>query len=424
MKWKWGAILGIFGLLMAGPGAWAAKGTVSVEEFQELKASYEQLKQEVEQLRKEVRRPTVTTAEGAEELATVEEVEELSEEVKSLRPGLTNFLLTGYGTASYTDRKRSDTNFTATFNPIFIWKLTERLLFEGELELELEEDETELDLEYAQITYLLNDFMTVGAGKFLSPFGIFRERLHPGWINKLPDAPLGYASDANLIVPKAQIGAQVRGGFPLWEWIKANYSAWISNGPALKTEEEEAGELSFKNTDDNNNNKAFGFRVGLLPLPELEMGYSLQVARVGENGEDSSEVDSLLQGMDVSYVKDCEILKGAVDARFEWLWSDVDRFDFETEGGPFANNRDAGYAQLAYRPKWGGPFIEKLEPLVRFDLIDQPNRAPNNEDQERWTFGLNYWFTSSTVLKAAYQIDERRNAKDEDAFLIEAAMGF
>lgn len=424
MKWRVGVVLGIVGLLTSGPNVWAVKGTVSVEEFQELKASYEELKSEVEQLRKEVRRSPATSSTGIGEYATIEEVEEISAEVKSLRPGLTNFLLTGYGTASYTDPERFDTNFTAAFNPIFLWKPTDRLLFEGELELELEEDETELDLEYAQITYLLNDFMTVGVGKFLSPFGLFRERLHPGWINKLPDAPLGYASDANLIVPKAQIGAQVRGGFPLWEWVKANYSAWISNGPALKTEEEEAGELSFKNTNDNNNNKAFGLRVGLFPLPDLEVGYSLQVARVGEDGEESSEVDSFLQGMDVSYVKDCEIIKGTVDARFEWLWSDLDRFDFETEGGPFVNNRDAGYLQLAYRPRWGGPFIEKLEPVVRFDLIDQPNQAPNNNDEKRWTFGLNYWFTPSTVLKTAYEIDERRNAKDEEAFLIQAAMGF
>jgi len=49
-------------------------------------------------------------------------------------------------------------------------------------------------------------------------------------------------------------------------------------------------------------------------------------------------------------------------------------------------------------------------------------------DEERWTFGLNYWFGPSTVLKAAYQFGERRSATqgnaNVNAFLVQAAMGF
>jgi len=182
--------------------------------------------------------------------------------------------------------------------------------------------------------------------------------------------------------------------------------------------------LEFRNTDDNNTNKALGWRFGFLPIPEFEVGYSLQVAKVGEDGTEFSNVDSVLQGLDLSYVRESEFLKGFIDLRSEWLWSDVDRADYETEGGRFRNKRRAGYVQAAYRPRYGVPILQNVEPVVRYDMINLPKDAPNNQDKDRWTLGLNYYLNSSTVVKAAYRIDDRNGAEDENAFLLEAAMGF
>ncbi len=218
----------------------------------------------------------------------------------------------------------------------------------------------------------------------------------------------------------------MRGGVPLWEQSKANYAFWLSNGPTLQTDASSAGELAFSNTNDNNNNKAFGLRMGALPIPELEVGYSLETSRVGASGSAFSGVDVLLQGVDVSYMRDSKILKGIVDLRSEWVWSDVDMVDYGTSGGRFENERSAWYLQAAYRPsKVSLPLLKKLEPVLRFDKIDQPSFAPSNVDEERWTMGLNYWLTPSTVLKAAYQrSDKKEGSADEDAVLLQASMGF
>src|ERR1700739_703813 len=45
-------------------------------------------------------------------------------------------------------------------------------------------------LEYLQLDYNANSHLTITAGRFLSPFGIFNERISAIWINKLQDAPI------------------------------------------------------------------------------------------------------------------------------------------------------------------------------------------------------------------------------------------
>lgn len=349
----------------------------------------------------------------------------------SVQPGLSKPLITGYAFAGYTDRQGEKGTFDAGFNPIFLWKYSDRIFFEGELELEFDGSETEVDLEYANISYIANDYLTLKAGKFLAPFGTFAERLHPAWINKLPDFPLPFGHDG--IAPMTEIGLQVSGGAPLGP-TKFNYAVYVSNGPRLNTgadEPDEAGMLHFDNNIDINNNKAVGTRIGFLPIPQLEVGYSFQYARVSED----VKAGAFLHGLDLGYVRDSQWLRGVIDLRAQWVWSLVDDVTYDEDGsigfGPltFDNNRNGGYVQLAYRPsKVNNACLKNLEGVVRWDMLDLPSGAPMNEDEERWTLGLNYWLTPSVVFKAAYQFGERKmpgeSAEDVNAFLLQAAMGF
>src|SRR6266496_2933704 len=182
---------------------------VSRSEYDKLKAEHEAMKQELETLKAAVRQmangtmpaapaegPTKTVPESKQVVSTPssqavdelrQEVETLKTEVKETFPGSTKFLLAGYGTAGFTARSGEDPFFDASFNAIFLWKLTDRLFFEGELELEFEDEETTINLEIAQASYLLNDYMTIGVGRFLNPTDYFVERQHMNWVNKLPD---------------------------------------------------------------------------------------------------------------------------------------------------------------------------------------------------------------------------------------------
>jgi len=139
-----------------------------------------------------------------------EEIKSVKEEVKSLIPGTDRFLLTGWGAVSYINREgdEQDSTFTARFSPIFLYQMFPNVLFEAEVEFELEDDETEVGLEYAQIDYLFSKYATAIVGKFLTPFGVFPLKIHPAWINRMPNRPLMYRSG---FLPFSNVGAQLTG---------------------------------------------------------------------------------------------------------------------------------------------------------------------------------------------------------------------
>src|SRR6185437_1636781 len=244
------------------------------------------------------------------------------------------------------------------------------------------------------------------------------ERLHPAWINKLPEFPLVYAEDDGL-VPFSSLGFELRGAFPV-KSTKFDYAIYAANGPALNTDPDAAGKLIFDNFDDINDNKAVGGRIGFLPIPELEIGYSIQEAEVGSGA--FKGVNALLQGVDLSYMRDSESLRGTFDLRAEWVWSQVDRATYGTV--TFDNKRNGGYVQVAYRPTKLNGWVSNLEAVCRYDRIEQPRGAPGSFNDQGITFGLNYWFGPTAVLKTAYQIDNRDEGGNRNAFFIQAAIGF
>jgi len=108
-----------------------------------------------------------------------------------LKPGVSQFMIRGYAHSGleYLEPEDNLSFVGGAFNPLFIFRQSDRLLFESELEFHFEGNELSLGLEYANISYLLNDYITIRAGKIFMPFGIFIERLHPAWVNKFPTMP-------------------------------------------------------------------------------------------------------------------------------------------------------------------------------------------------------------------------------------------
>ena len=408
---------------------------VSREEYDKLKAEMDQLKAQMSELvksktaKQRLEEPvdykgTVSSAAEIDELR--EELAKVKQTAESSKPGTTNFLLTGYGFAGFEDRPGESGRFTAGLSPIILWKLSDRLFFESELEIGLTAAETDVHLEYANLSYLINNYVTVKAGKFLTPFGTFADRLHATWINKLPDQPLAVGEEG--LAPFAQTGVQLSGGFPLGP-VKLNYALYAVNGPRLVTDGEpaEIGRLAFDNFTDTNS-RSYGGRIGILPIPELEVGYSFQAV----NGP----VSARLHAVDLSYTREFESLKGTLDMRGQWVWSNAGRFRFvpEAEGDgaeplpiSFNNRRDGGYAQIAYRPtKVKSDLIRNFELVGRWEQLNQPSGFSLVGDEERWAVGLNYWLGPSTVLKGAYEFIHRSGPESFDggAVLFQASMGF
>ena len=370
---------------------------------------------------------TTTTSQAAtDELR--QEVETLKTQVKETVPGTTKFLLAGYGTAGFTARSGEDPFFDAAFNAIFLWKFTDRLFFEGELEFQLENGNTTTNLEIAQASYLLNDYMTIGVGRFLNPMDYFVERQHMNWVNKFPDKPLAVYDG---LLPESELGAQLRGVIPIGP-TKLEYAAFVANAPDLITmpggDFSTLGMLDFSNTANHGGHVAVGGHVGFIPIPELEVGYGIQRSKVGPRDH---AVEAILQSADFNYVRDSILLKGLINFRAQWVWSHVGHFIYDPDGGQgfgpfeFNNNRNGGYAQLSYRPTHvDNDFIKNFEPVVRYDRLNQLH-TPVGFDEQRWSFGLDYWLNPSTVIKAAYELDNKNGgARDQDAFMLQVAVGF
>lgn len=430
---------------------------VSRQEYDKLKAEHEAMKKELEALKamvsqmangtapavsaegtsattKEVKKATSEGKQVVAEAATPtdvaalqEEVDTLKSEVKGIIPGTTKFLLAGYGTAGFTARSGEDPFFDAAFNAIFLWKLTDRLLFEGELEFEFENNETTTNLEIAQASYLLNDYMTIGVGRFLNPTNFFVERQHMNWVNKLPDKPLAVYDG---LMPESELGGQLRGVIPIGP-TKLEYAAFVANAPALITESDdfsEIGMLDFDNDANFGGHVAVGGHVGFIPIPQLEIGYGIQRSKVGPRDQ---AVTAVLQSADFNYVSDSPLLKGLINFRAQWVWSHVGDFVYDPTGeqgfGPleFNNNRNGGYVELSYRPtRLHNDYLKNFEGVFRYDRFNQLH-TPVGFDEQRWTLGLNYWVTPSAVVKLAYEFDDKNGgARDQNAFLMQTAVGF
>ena len=425
---------------------------VSRGEYDKLKAEHEAMKIEMDALKTAVRQmangtapaapaegpaPATNAVDGKQVVTTTtrqaatdelrQEVDTLKTQVKESFPGTTKFLVAGYGTSTFEAKSGEDPFFDATFNAFFLWKLTDRLLFEGEVEFEFENGNTTTNLEIAQASYLLNDYMTIGVGRFLNPMNYFVERQHMGWVNKFPDKPLAVYDG---LLPESDLGVQLRGVIPIGP-TKLEYAAFVANAPDLITTFDDptaVGMLDFGNTSNRGGHFAVGGHVGFIPIPQLEVGYGIRRSMVGPRDQ---AVEAILQSADFNYVRDSTLLKGLINFRAQWVWSHVGHFVYDPDGsqgfGPleFNNNRNGGYVQLSYRPtKIDNDIIKNLEPVVRYDRFNQL-QTPVGFDEQRWSFGLDYWLTPSTVIKAAYELDDKNGgARNQDAFMLQIAVGF
>jgi hypothetical protein len=422
----------------------AADGYVTRKEYEELKAQMLAMKKELDALKKErAMAPKQESSESQAVAGTAPKQESpagqvgaelhkevalpVAESVGSLL-GTSKFLLAGWAEGMFEARNGSVSTFSASFNPIFLWELTPKLLFEGRLEIEPSGGGTNVNLVYSQLSYLLNDYITLGVGEFFSPSNVFVERFEPQWINKLPDRPLAVYHG---ILPNISVGAEVRGGFPIGP-TRANYAFYISNGPTLNTFDlRTAGTLDFNSYTDNNDDKAVGARVGFLPIPGVEIGYAFETSKPGFQGTTFADIRALVQSVDLEITRNSDLLKGRINLYAQYAWSRVDRAVYDPDGAlgfgplPLRAKRDGGYAEIAYRPtKIDIDFLRNLEMVFRWDHLSRDPSGLGDPEETRWTVGLDYWLTPSTVVKAAYEWDKPRGERNKNALFLQTAIGF
>jgi hypothetical protein len=158
----------------------------------------------------------------------------------------------------------------AQINPVLLLPLGDRWLIESRAEFEGAfarppdggpyGGPVSKNLDYLEADYIANPYVTVTMGRFLTPFGIFNERLYPIWIRSLQQDPLILPLSA-----ESGDGLMLRGGFPPVANAKANftYAVYVS---AIST--------SHNNLESDRN---VGGRMSFfLPGPRVEIGASFQ----------------------------------------------------------------------------------------------------------------------------------------------------
>lgn len=113
------------------------------------------------------------------------------------------------------------------------------------------------DIEYAQVDYIGNRYVTVTVGRFLTPFNIFNERLYPNWIRNTQSDPLIYP-----LTPANDNGIMLRGGVQAAKNVVFNYSFYFS---------------ALSNINYLESERHAGMRAGIfLPRERFEIGASIQ----------------------------------------------------------------------------------------------------------------------------------------------------
>ena len=354
-------------------------------------------------------------------------------------------VLAGYGSATYEALLNDDypNDFSASVSPVLLYSTGGDLLFEAELEFGLSGELTTTTLEYAQVDYVGFGNVQIVAGKFLLPFGVFGERLHPSWVNKLPNSPIlfghahGGVAEGALMPILSDAGLMLRWAQPFGGVWALDFSGWVSQGPRLVEEgvlddhtHAVAGPRPVMSTDpdlgqgsgsaaqqqlpappvgfgvafaDNNKNKMLGGRLGVVRGPSFE-AYVSGFHAMYDPGNFLDYTGGALS---------VEWRRGPFEIRGEGV---LLQQEFEEDIGVYPTlDRSGFYVQASRR-------FGAWEPVVRFGRMTDAkvDGTVVEEAHSQLALGLDYWFESSIPLKVAWEYHEQ----EDNLFVVQWAFGF
>ncbi len=358
---------------------------------------------------------TMASADNGEDVTVLQVAQEQN--------ALSGFQLAGYASFGYSNTKDvHDGSFDlVNFSPIFHYGYSDILQFEGEVEFSIAADgETEIDMEYAAANLFLNNYMSLTLGKFMSPIGQFRQNFHPSWINKMPDAPVGFGHGGAAL--SSNVGAALRGGLPKVLGIRHNYVVYVSNAYTLEVAPDGDVDIVAEGSTANNNGTAptFGGRYAIDPIGGMEIGISGAYGKIADlnsssNPDKITARDYNVLGADLTYHI------GNFDLRGEYVEQNIGESTdpLGIEGGKW----QAAYAQVAYQID-----MLHLEPVLRYGFYKNPEL-----EQKQTALGLNYLFSNNIIAKMAYEFGNRTSPDEDtgvdttiktDKFLAQLAFGF
>ncbi len=326
--------------------------------------------------------------------------------------GQTKLTIVGNAQVDYIgDRSQSQFGNLA-FKPIFLVNLSDKLFLESELEVATGAEGVEVVLEYVNMVYFANRYLTLHAGRFLPKFGAYRGRFGEAYLQRFANSPVGFGDGG--IGSMIETGLGLQGGAQVGN-AKINYDFYVTNGPQLLTgSPEEAGQFEYEAYASNNKKKSVGGRFGFLPFSNssLELGYSFQYkGRTGDELTAYEKTPFTAQAFDLNYYKTLEAIKSQIRVIGEYKMLNVGRQAYDDGTGTaftFDNKSTAYYIQGSIRPaEVTSEFLRYLEFAVRYSEFNTPQGAlwfaDGKHVRTQTAIGINYWYRWNGVLKMSYQ---------------------
>jgi len=338
-----------------------------------------------------------------------------------------NFQILGDAEFQYVNADHQNGAFLlADFAPIFLYRGGDNILFEAGFDTSIANNapnggdhNTTFNLSFAQLDYVLNDYMTLCAGDMLLPLGTYSER-GAGWLNKIPDDPL--AVDA--LLPGSGVGAQLRGAVPLGDTGKLfNYSLYCVNGPGSADGTGNAGSLDLGGNvglrsdgavANLHNNPGGGARFAVF-LPFYKPRYDLELGVSAE----ASEWDNAGSHLWTAGVLDASLHLGPnFELKGEYIATRFGSDDFGTI------NQNGWWVQAGY--KLAGlnvelPGLNNLELLGRYDSLHDGLGTTT----DRYTIGAVYYVTTALLLEGDYEfIRSTDPTQPSNQLILQISYGF
>ena len=351
------------------------------------------------------------------------------------------FVLGGNAQMTYTNSKDAKGFGDLGFKPIFLWSLSDKLFFEGEMEFGASEAGVETVLEYANMCYLLNDYVTLHAGRFLPKFGTFRGRFGEAFLNHFASNPVGFGDGGIGAMNENGIGAQ--GGIHLGS-AKLNYDFYYTNGPQFNSTGENIANLEYETYVPNNLKQAVGGRIGILPFSNssLEIGYSFQSKSKTTSEVEVPNAKVFMQAVDLNYVLPIPDISSTIRLQGEYKTQEISNAG-TTEliaGDPSSavsldNKKSAYYVSALIRPSFlQNKILRNIDFGIRFSGYKMPTTvawdAANSiamgmdaMNIKQTEYSINYWLKYNTVVKFTY-ITQASTPDFNPAFQCQFVMGF
>jgi hypothetical protein len=312
----------------------------------------------------------------------------------------------------------------ADFAPIFLFRGGDNVLFEAGFDVTLQNNApnssgktTTVDLSFAQLDYLLNDYVTVIGGYMVLPLGTYSERA-AGWLNKIPDDPL-----PRDLLPGSGVGAQLRGAIPIGaSGQMVNYSVFGANGPGSADGTGNADALDLDGNVGINSDGSFGNlhsspsgggRVGW--FYPLKAHYDLELGVSGQSGTWDDAGNHLWSAL----VLDAALhVSPYFEVKGEYInsWFGTDN---RGETHPHGWWLQAGYKLAGLNLDW--PYINNLELVGRYDTI----KDGLGTHVDRYTVGYVYYLSNTLLFEGDYEfLNSNDPAQSHNAFVIQLSYGF